>query len=117
MKFYLSRIKEHNDRFISRTASALRSWLLTTGPTLPCLCKLFSCEARPGILEDNRTGSETNLDPCMKHNHGEEWSKGRLGGKSRLPEDLPPQSLPLTLTSLLREAMLWGPSLGHVLME
>ena len=36
-------------RLISRTASALRSWLLTRVPTPICLCKPFSCKAFPGI--------------------------------------------------------------------
>ena len=35
-------------RFISGTRSALSSWLLTSGPTPFCLCKLFSCKACPG---------------------------------------------------------------------
>ena len=34
---------------ISRTASALRSWLLTSVPTPICPCKPFSCKACPGI--------------------------------------------------------------------
>ena len=37
-------------RFISGTRSALSSWLLTSGPTLFCLCKPFSCKACPGII-------------------------------------------------------------------
>ena len=36
-------------RLISGTASALRSWLLTSVPTPTCLCKPFSCKACPGI--------------------------------------------------------------------
>ena len=36
-----------DDWFISRTASALRSWLLTNGLAFFCLCKPFSCEAYP----------------------------------------------------------------------
>ena len=35
-------------RLISGTASALRSWLLTSVPTPICLCKPFSCKACPG---------------------------------------------------------------------
>ena len=35
-------------RFINRTRSALCSWLLTSGPTPFCLCKVFSCKACPG---------------------------------------------------------------------
>ena len=37
-----------DNRFITRTRSALSSWLLTSGPTLFCLCKPFSCKACPG---------------------------------------------------------------------
>ena len=36
-------------RFISGTRSALCSWLPTSGTTLFCLCKPFSCKACPGI--------------------------------------------------------------------
>ena len=36
-------------RLISGTKSALRSWLLTSGPAPFCLCKPFSCKACPGI--------------------------------------------------------------------
>ena len=38
-----------DDRFISGTTSALRSWLLTSGPMPFCLCISFSCDACPGI--------------------------------------------------------------------
>ena len=37
-------------RFISGAASALRSWLLNSGPTPLCLCKPCSCMACPGKL-------------------------------------------------------------------
>ena len=39
-----------DNRFITGTTAALRSWLLTGGPTPFCLCKPFSCKACPGIL-------------------------------------------------------------------
>ena len=38
-------------RFISGTASALRSWLLTSVPTPICPCKPFSCKACPGMAK------------------------------------------------------------------
>ena len=37
-------------RFISRTKSALCSWLPTSGKTLFCLCKPFSCKVCPGNI-------------------------------------------------------------------
>ena len=59
-KSYVNRMREQNHRLttglsavdprlISGTASALRSWLLTSVPTPICLCKPFSCKACPGI--------------------------------------------------------------------
>ena len=48
-------------RFISGTASALRSWLLTSVPSPICLCKPFSCKACPGNVNHwaNRWGNTT----------------------------------------------------------
>ena len=37
-------------QFIRGVTSALRSWLLTSGPLPICLCKPFSCKACPGFL-------------------------------------------------------------------
>ena len=34
--------------FVGGTAGALRSWLLTSGPTPICFCKPFSCRECPG---------------------------------------------------------------------
>ena len=59
-EFRCKPMEEHNDRltsglcpvyvrFITGTRSALRSWLLTSGPTPCCLCKPFSRKACPGI--------------------------------------------------------------------
>ena len=38
-----------DNRFVTGTRSALRCWLLTSGPTPFCLCEPFSCKAYPGI--------------------------------------------------------------------
>ena len=38
-------------RFITKTRSALRSWLLTSVPMPICLCKLSSCKACPGTFK------------------------------------------------------------------
>ena len=39
-----------DDRLTTRTTAALRSWLLTSGPTPYCLCKPFSCKTCPGTM-------------------------------------------------------------------
>ena len=44
----LTAVTAVDKRLISGTASALRSWLLTSVPTPICLCKPFSCKACPG---------------------------------------------------------------------
>ena len=38
-----------DNRFVTRTRSAVRCWLLTSGPTPCCLCEHFSCKACPGL--------------------------------------------------------------------
>ena len=56
-------------RFLSRTMAALRSWLLTNGPSPICLCKPFSCKACPGIYAPEsmpRTAVFANLEFGVK---------------------------------------------------
>ena len=48
-------------RFISRTASALRSCLLTSVPTRTFLCKPFSCKACPGTSSSRWSWAELRL--------------------------------------------------------
>ena len=64
--FYLNRTRERNQRLpgglsavyprlITRTASALAFWLLTSGPTPFSHCKSFSCKACPGKSTNKRS--------------------------------------------------------------
>ena len=63
-------MEEHNDRltsglrpvyvrFITRTKSALCSWLLTSGPSPLCLCKPFSYKACPRKFKYPKPGHTT----------------------------------------------------------
>ena len=62
--------------FISGTASALRSWLLTTVPTFFCLCKPFSCKACPenqyrpnGQQPKTNSNSRLSDEPVIFYSH------------------------------------------------
>ena len=45
-------VEEHDNRLTRGTTAALRSWLLTSGPSPICLCKPFSRKAYPAIVLD-----------------------------------------------------------------
>ena len=66
---------------ISGTASALRSWLLTSVPTPICLCKPLSCKACPGINYSGPIVEYTNLsNPKPEHTTGASGQGARRGG-------------------------------------
>ena len=78
-----------DQRLISGTASALRSWLLNSVPAPVCLCKPFSCKACPGInlksegnLLNLKKKSFSNPKPghtTGRSNRGGAWRSGEVG--------------------------------------
>ena len=66
-------------RFISGTASALRSWLLTSVPTPICLCKPFSCKACLGTSNICRIRNPDIPRASLVGAHGGVAGRGRAG--------------------------------------
>ena len=63
--------------FIIKTRSPLCSWLLTSGPTLFCLCKRFSCKACPRLLS-NANHLVVPFETCRVQNPDTQRA-GRVG--------------------------------------
>ena len=60
-------MEEQNQRLITGTKSALRSWLLIDVPTLICPCKPFLCKACPEITSQHITSHETAWHQMTPH--------------------------------------------------
>ena len=72
--------EEQNILLTWGTASALCSWLLTSGLSPICLCKPLSCEAYPGICNSNTRISHGRRGAAK---HGG-WDETRLGEARRV---------------------------------